>query len=80
AEPSLTRVYRWKRRSPQLEVGHLNRLDAIDRRIEEVPGLFLTGSSFRSIGIPDCVREGRATARRAAERTVGAAAAGKSVG
>lgn len=78
--PSLARVYRWMGRSPQHEVGHLDRLDAIERRLEETPGLFLTGSSFRSVGIPDCVRDGRATARRAVERTSGAAAAGESEG
>ncbi len=27
------------------------------------PGLFVTGSGFRGIGIPDCIADGRATAR-----------------
>jgi protoporphyrinogen oxidase len=31
-----------------------------------VPGLFVTGSGFRSIGIPDCIADGRETAARAA--------------
>ena len=30
------------------------------------PGLFVTGSSYRGIGIPACVRQGRASGRRAA--------------
>jgi len=28
--------------------------------------LFVTGSGFRAIGIPDCIADGRATAERAA--------------
>ena len=61
-EPLLTRVYRWERTSAQHEVGHLDRLSAIDGALERHPGLFVTGSGFRGVGIPDCVANGRATA------------------
>jgi oxygen-dependent protoporphyrinogen oxidase len=61
-----TRLYRWTRQSPQHEVGHLERLAAIEQYLARVPGLFLTGSGFRSIGIPDCIADGRETAGRAA--------------
>lgn len=61
-----TRLYRWTRQSPQHEVGHLERLAAIEQYLARVPGLFLTGSGFRSIGIPDCIADGRETAARAA--------------
>ncbi|PYR69143.1 MAG: protoporphyrinogen oxidase, partial [Acidobacteria bacterium] len=50
----------------QYEVGHLERLAAIEGYLARVPGLFVTGSGFRSIGIPDCVADGRETAGRAA--------------
>lgn len=60
--PVFSRLYRWTRQSPQYEVGHLTRLRAIEALVETVPGLFLTGSGFRAIGIPDCVADGRATA------------------
>jgi len=65
--PTLTRLYRFARQSPQYEVGHLERVRAIDERAGAIPGLFLTGSGFRAIGIPDCVADGRATAARAAD-------------
>lgn len=65
-EPVLTRLYRFPRQSPQYEVGHVQRIAAIDQRASSVPGLFLTGSGFRAIGIPDCIADGRATALRAA--------------
>jgi len=29
-----------------------------------IPGLHLTGSGYRGVGIPDCVADGRATAKK----------------
>jgi protoporphyrinogen/coproporphyrinogen III oxidase len=63
--PLFTRVYRWDRANAQHEIGHLERVAAIDRALEAHPGLFVTGSAYRGVGIPDCVRDGRATARQA---------------
>jgi oxygen-dependent protoporphyrinogen oxidase len=65
-DPMLTRVYRWPRASAQHEVGHHARLARIDARLDALPGLFMTGSGLRGVGIPDCVADGRATAGRAA--------------
>jgi oxygen-dependent protoporphyrinogen oxidase len=64
--PLFTRVYRWERANAQHEVGHLARVAAIERALESRPGMFLTGSAYRGVGIPDCVADGRATARRIA--------------
>ena len=66
-EPLVTRLYRFPRQSPQYTVGHLDRVAAIDRRLAALPGLFVAGSGFRAIGIPDCIADARATATRAAE-------------
>jgi len=65
--PLFSRVYRWTRQSPQYEVGHLHRVVSIDRRLNALPGLFVTGSGFKAVGIPDCISDGRATAARAAD-------------
>jgi oxygen-dependent protoporphyrinogen oxidase len=65
-EPLFTRVYRWWRASAQHEVGHLERMADIDRRLTSYPGLFVTGSGFRGTGVPDCVSDGRATGASAA--------------
>ena len=67
APPLMTRVYRWERASAQHEVGHAARLDAIERSIAQHPGLFVTGSGFRGVGIPDCIADGRATGKQVAE-------------
>ena len=66
--PLFTRLFRWTRQSPQYEVGHLHRVATIDRQLTSIPGLFVTGSGFRAIGIPDCIADGRATATRLASR------------
>ena len=65
-EPLFTRLFRWHRQSPQYEVGHLQRVAAIEQRLASIPGMFVTGSGFRAIGIPDCIADGRDTASRAA--------------
>ena len=63
--PGLARVYRWARANPQHNVGHPARVADIETRLEGRPGLFVTGAGFRGVGIPDCVADGRATARTA---------------
>jgi oxygen-dependent protoporphyrinogen oxidase len=64
--PLFTRVYRWERANAQYEVGHLDRLAAIEHALTRHPGLYLTGSAYRGVGIPDCVADGRRTARQVA--------------
>jgi oxygen-dependent protoporphyrinogen oxidase len=66
-DPLFTRVYRWDRANAQHEVGHRERMKAIDLALSRHPGLFVTGSGFRGIGIPDCVADGRSTGRATAE-------------
>jgi oxygen-dependent protoporphyrinogen oxidase len=62
--PLLTRVYRWDRANPQYRVGHLARVDAMEQMLAPHPGLFLTGSAYRGVGVPDCMHQGAQTAQR----------------
>ena len=64
--PLFTRLFRWTKQSPQYDVGHLQRVATIERQLAAIPGVFITGSGFRAIGIPDCIADGRETAARAA--------------
>jgi oxygen-dependent protoporphyrinogen oxidase len=64
--PIFSRLFRWTRQSPQYEVGHLQRIASIEQHVASLPGAFITGSGFRSIGIPDCIADARDTAARAA--------------
>jgi len=64
ASPVQTAIYRWPYGNPQYHVGHLELVDEIESHAAEVPGLFLTGSAYRGIGIPDCVDQANRTADR----------------
>ena len=63
--PILTRVYRWRQAGAQHNVGHIARVAEIERRLAAHRGLLVAGSGFRSVGIPDCVADGRAAAASA---------------
>jgi len=65
AAPHLARVYRWRRVGAQHTVGHLERVAEIERRLAP-RGIFVAGSGFRSVGIPDCVADARRVAGEAA--------------
>ena len=65
AEPVLTRVFRWPKAMPQYHVGHLARVETIERRVAALHGVDLAGSAYRGVGIADCVRSGEAAAERA---------------
>jgi oxygen-dependent protoporphyrinogen oxidase len=59
AEPIFARVYKWKSAMAQYSVGHLERLERIERLRQRLPRLMLAGNAYRGIGVPDCVRSGR---------------------
>lgn len=62
AHPTLTWVARWPRGMPQYTLGHEARLARIEGRLADWPGLLLAGSSYRGVGIPDCILSGWAAA------------------
>ncbi|HEX9870010.1 MAG TPA: protoporphyrinogen oxidase, partial [Candidatus Tectomicrobia bacterium] len=62
--PVLARVYRWERANPQYLVGHLERIEAMEQQLASYPGLFLAGSAYRGVGVPDCIHQGVLTAER----------------
>ena len=62
-EPSFSTVRRWPRSLPQYEVGHLERIERLEAIVAQIPGLHLLGNSYRGVGIPDLIRNARATAR-----------------
>jgi protoporphyrinogen/coproporphyrinogen III oxidase len=63
--PVMSRVYRWRRAGAQHNVGQIARVTEIEQRLSMHPALFVAGSGFRSVGIPDCVADGRAAAAAA---------------
>lgn len=62
AEPDFVEVARWDRGMPQYTVGHPSRLEAIQVALNPYHGLYLTGSAYRGVGIPDCIKDASETA------------------
>ena len=60
AEPLFSRVYRWHRANPQYDVDHLQRVDALEAALPD--GVYVTGSPYRGVGVPDCARQAEITA------------------
>ncbi|MEN2767699.1 protoporphyrinogen oxidase [Ornithinibacillus xuwenensis] len=59
AEPDFSVITRWHNAMPQYTVGHLERIATIRKEAQhQIPGVFLTGSSFEGVGIPDCIEQG----------------------
>ena len=56
AEPLLTRIYRWPKANPQYDVGHPARVRQMEKLADSLPGLYLAGSPYHGIGMPDCVK------------------------
>jgi oxygen-dependent protoporphyrinogen oxidase len=63
ARPEHTQVSRWRRAMAQYAVGHQSRARRVAERVADLPGLKLAGNAYDGIGIPDCIRLGRAAAR-----------------
>jgi oxygen-dependent protoporphyrinogen oxidase len=65
ATPVLWDVCRWRNGNPQYAVGHLERVAALDTQCS--PGLFLTGSAYRGVGLPDCIHSAQQAAAQAVQ-------------
>jgi len=61
-DPLLLRIARHPRAMPQYILGHLDRVEAIRRKLTKYPRLFLTGIAFDGVGIPDCIHAAETTA------------------
>lgn len=59
--PLFSRIYRWQNASPQYDVGHVQRVDALTAACP--PGIHLTGSAYRGVGLPDCIAQAEDTAQ-----------------
>jgi len=67
AEPRFWRIHRWPASMAQYVVGHAERIQKLQRRLADLPGLYLAGNGYAGIGISDCIRTGKAAAERALE-------------
>jgi oxygen-dependent protoporphyrinogen oxidase len=55
--PLFHRTHRWLQANPQYDVGHLNLVERVKRGLPA--GLYVTGSPYLGVGLPDCVRQAK---------------------
>jgi oxygen-dependent protoporphyrinogen oxidase len=68
-EPLFHRVYRWENANAQYDVEHLKRVEAVEQALP--PGILVTGSPYRGVGLPDCVHQAQMTADNVVEQLKG---------
>jgi oxygen-dependent protoporphyrinogen oxidase len=62
AQPLFHRIYRWWNANPQYDIGHLDRVIEIEKALPD--GLYVTGSPYHGVGMPDCVHQAQQTAEQ----------------
>ncbi len=59
AKPQFRVISRWRHAMPQYTVGHKDRMTELKENMKQhLPGVFLAGSSFEGVGLPDCIDQG----------------------
>jgi len=64
APPLFSRIWRHPNSMPQYHVGHESRIRRIEAQLAKFPTLALAGSTYRGVGIADCVRTGEDAAEK----------------
>jgi protoporphyrinogen/coproporphyrinogen III oxidase len=65
-KPLFTEITRLRHSMPQYPVGHVEAIQALQAELsEQLPGVYVIGNAIDGIGLPDCIRQGKATARQA---------------
>ncbi|MEW6163039.1 MAG: protoporphyrinogen oxidase [Nitrospirota bacterium] len=64
AQPDFVKVYTHEKGIPQYLLGHERRLEAIDKIVSGYRGLYITGNSYRGVGVNDCIENSYMLAER----------------
>jgi len=58
-DPLFTVVTRYIQQMPQYTVGHRERIEHVRKQMhKQLPGIFIAGSSYEGVGVPDCIAQG----------------------
>jgi oxygen-dependent protoporphyrinogen oxidase len=64
ARPLVARLMRWPRALPLYAVGHIDRVERIERALGTTQGIQLAGAAYRGTGISDSVKSAQIAAER----------------
>lgn len=70
-KPVYHRIVRWERAIPQYELGHLDRVAAIEHELQSRPGLFMAGNALYGISFGKAAATGLARGQEAARWLIG---------
>jgi oxygen-dependent protoporphyrinogen oxidase len=63
-DPQISVVRRLQNSLPQYAVGHLDRMAELSTRVANHPNLHLLGNAYNGVGLPDLIRDARATVHK----------------
>lgn len=67
-KPLFSVVTRWENAMPQYRVGHKQLVEKLEGDLmEHLPGVYVAGSPYKGIGIPDCIDQGEETVKKMLE-------------
>lgn len=66
APPAFHQIIRWDRAIPQYQLGHRERVAAIEANAARHPGLFLAGNAYHGVSLNDCTEQAAVVAGRVA--------------
>jgi oxygen-dependent protoporphyrinogen oxidase len=69
APPIFRRIIRWDRAIPQYNVGHLDRVAAIEQRTARYDGLILAGNAYHGVSLNDSTEQAEILAGRLATKS-----------
>ncbi|CAI2719010.1 protoporphyrinogen oxidase [Nitrospina watsonii] len=64
-EPEFYKVFQYKKGNVQYHVDHGQLIESLYNELKQYPGLFVAGSAYHGVGIPDCVLNGTRTVESA---------------
>lgn len=65
AAPLFTRSYEWLAGIPLYTAAHEERVRELENTLAETRGIFVAGSAFHGVGVPDCINSGERAAAAA---------------
>ncbi|MCX8006826.1 MAG: protoporphyrinogen oxidase, partial [Coriobacteriia bacterium] len=64
ATPRYARLFRWPGGMPQYTLGHLDRVEELERLESQVTGAAFAGNAYRGVGVPNALESGQRAARK----------------